>query len=361
MSSQTIFLGTDCGATTSKIVALREDGTPVSKKLLQRKTRSEDGPNATVAGWVEAIDEYLGEHGLKWDQVAGCGLATPGPYLRYGVFDKTANLPASFFGFDVYSAYRDALKKRTGRDIHVIVGNDGNLGGVAEAQALRTQADEQAVESGGRRTSKATVVMLAPGSGLGCAYVDDRGLPLDGDTLAGMEGGHMPAPIHELGVPPLPCGCGRMWGCIESYTSLAGLGYLLQMKLKDHPGHPLSEKSATDRHRVLELRTLAQQGDPLALELFDFQAKALGYHVAILAMALDPEYFVIGGGLMDPESTTEAFRDRYLKVLRDTAMPNLWLAQKSKIKIVPASLGELSQAIGAALVVRYEVQHAGKP
>ena len=33
----------------------------------------------------------------------------------------------------------------------------------------------------------ATVLMLAPGSGLGCAFIDGRGLPLDGDTLPGME------------------------------------------------------------------------------------------------------------------------------------------------------------------------------
>ena len=41
--------------------------------------------------------------------------------------------------------------------------------------------------------------MLAPGSGLGAAYVDANGLPLDGDTLNGIEGGHMPAMLHLLG------------------------------------------------------------------------------------------------------------------------------------------------------------------
>jgi len=340
MSLRPIYVGTDCGATTSKIVALYDDGTPVSMDLLQRKTRAEEGRGAIITGWIDAVEEYLTLHKLSWSQVQAAGLATPGPYQKYGVLDKSANLPASFEGFDVLTAYTQAIAQKAGRAVKCVMGNDGNFGGVAEAAKVRG-------------TARAGVVMLAPGSGLGCAYIDPSGMPLDGDSFAGMEAGHMPAPLHELGVPPLPCGCGRTWGCIESYTTLAGLGWLLQMKLKDFPGHPLAQSPLSGKARALELRGLAQKGDPLACELFDFQAKALGHFTAILAMALDPEYVVIGGGLMDPENTTDEFRHRYLKLLHDTAMSNLWPAQKKKIKIVPASLGELSQAIGAGLVALY--------
>ena len=63
---------------------------------------------------------------------------------------------------------------------------------------------------------------------------------------------------------------------------------------------------------------------------------------------------VIGGGLMDPESTTAAFRERYLRVLREAADPYLWPAQRSRMAIVAAALGDLSQAIGAALVALYQ-------
>jgi predicted NBD/HSP70 family sugar kinase len=66
-------------------------------------------------------------------------------------------------------------------------------------------------------------------------------------------------------------------------------------------------------------------------------------------MALDPGFVVIGGGLMDPEATTPAFRERYLSIVRDTAAPYLWPTQRSRITIVAAALGDLSQAIGAAL------------
>jgi glucokinase len=342
-SSQSVYIGTDGGATTSKVGGVWSDGTVVSTRLLQRPTNAARGPEAVVREWVEGITEYLTQNGLTWDQVQGVGLSIPGPYQRYGVFDRSANLPESFVGFDVYTAFRNALAERAGRSLPLIVGNDGNLGGVAEAQRLRG-------------AGSGTVLMLAPGSGLGAAYIGRDGLPLDGDTLAGMEAGHMPAPLHLLAVPAYPCGCGRTWGCIEVYTTLAGLPYLLEAKLAQYPDHELARSPLSPRQRALALRGLAQKDDRLAVEIFDFQARALGLHLANLVMALDPRFVVIGGGLMDPEATTEAFRERYLRVVRETAWPHLWPAQRNSMSIVPAALGELSQAIGAALMALYQTR-----
>ena len=107
------------------------------------------------------------------------------------------------------------------------------------------------------------------------------------------------------------------------------------------------------KQRAFALRGLAQKGDPLAIEIFDFQARALGLHVATLSMALDAQFVVIGGGLMDPDATTGVFRARYLRIIGETAAPYLWPAQRATLTIVPASLGDLSQAIGAALVALY--------
>ena len=43
-----------------------------------------------------------------------------------------------------------------------------------------------------------------------------------------------------------------------------------------------------------------------------------------------------------------------MKGVRDAAMPYLWPAQRTTMKIIPAVLGDLSQAIGAALVALYQ-------
>jgi predicted NBD/HSP70 family sugar kinase len=336
-----VYLGTDSGATTSKTGGIWADGSLITTRLRQSSTNAQAGTDAVIRGWIDGVQGFLSDNHLTWAQVRGVGLALPGPYERYGVLGRSANLPASFAGWDFHAAYSAALAATAGRPVPLVAGNDGNLGGVGEARRVRGD-------------SRATVLMLAPGSGLGTAYVGPDGLPLDGDTLNGMEGGHMPAPLHLLGgIKPLTCGCGRDWGCIEPYTTISGLPQLLEHFLPRHPGHPFQTSSASPREKALSLRTLAQQGDALAQEIFDFQAKALGLHLANLLIALDAEYVVIGGGLIDPEATTPDFRERYLRLIRESALPYLWPQQREKVKVVPASLGELSQAIGAALLALY--------
>ncbi|HEX7655229.1 MAG TPA: ROK family protein [Verrucomicrobiae bacterium] len=341
--SQKIFIGTDSGATTTKFCAVRENGEPVSSKVLQRSTSSEKGREAVISGWITGVGEFLAQNSLEWSQVAGVGLAIPGPYERYGVFGKTPNLPASFSGWDVRADYAAALAKQVGRPVPLAVGNDGNYGGVAEARLARGD-------------KKLSVAMLMPGSGLGAAFIGADGMCLDGDTLAGMEAGHMPVPLQLLGLsgPAFTCGCGRDWGCVEAYTTISGLSQLLAVKLKNHPQHELATSTAPAKEKVLSLRTRAQKGDPLALEIFDFQARVMGIHVANLVMALDPAIFIIGGGLMDHEATTPEFRARYMKLIDEAARPYLWAQQRPTLKILPAQLGELSQAIGAGLVALYQ-------
>ena len=183
-----IFIGTDSGATTSKIAGVWGNGEAITTKLLQRPTNAQDGTDAgDRRGWISAIGEFLTENNLAWAQVEGVGLAIPGPYQRYGVLDHSANLPPSFKGWDVYTAHSRALALQAGRELPLVVGNDGKCGGVAEARLARGD-------------TKASVVMLMPGSGLGSAFVGANGLPLEGDTLAGMETAHMPAPLHLLGI-----------------------------------------------------------------------------------------------------------------------------------------------------------------
>lgn len=335
-----VFIGTDSGATTCKTGGVYTDGKPVSLHLAQSSTNSELGTAAVIEGWVAGVEKFLKENSLEWKQVRGVGLAIPGPYQAYGILDRTANLPASFAGWEFHADYSRALEKAAGRPIPLVVGNDGNYGGVAEAALVRGD-------------KKAGVIMLAPGSGLGGAYIDPNGLPLEGDAFCGMEAGHMPAPIHLLGLPAFTCGCGRDWGCFEAYTSISGLPQFLDYLLPKYPSHELAKQGPAPKQKALALRGLAQKGDPLALEIFDLQAKALGLHVANLSIALDASYVVIGGGLIDPEATTEEFRNRYLGGIRAAAEPWLFPVQRQTMQIVPATLGELSQAIGAALVALY--------
>src|SRR5437016_1480828 len=98
-----VFIGTDSGATTSKVGAVFSDGSTVTTKLHQRSTNAAQGPEAVVAGWITTVDEFLTANGLAWEDVAGVGLAIPGPYRSYGVLEGPANMPASFAGWDVHT------------------------------------------------------------------------------------------------------------------------------------------------------------------------------------------------------------------------------------------------------------------
>ena len=84
ITNQQVFIGTDCGATMSKVGGVWADGTTVSTKLHQRATNSHLGPQAVVGSWVDAVTEYLAQNRLGWTDVSSVGLAIPGPYLRYG-------------------------------------------------------------------------------------------------------------------------------------------------------------------------------------------------------------------------------------------------------------------------------------
>lgn len=330
-----VYLGIDCGATTSKVGGIDANGKMLSTSLRQRPTRGESGPAAIIEGWLEGVNAFLRDEALHWDDVGGVGLAIPGPYQDYGILGRQPNLPRSLDGWRFLDDLTAAIAQSAGRSIPVVTANDGQLAGLAEAEKV------QAIAPGG-------VLMLAAGSGLGCSYIHADGTLLEGDHRAAAILCHMPAPHAKLGLPPLRCGCGRDWGCFEPYTSISGLPQLLDHFLPRFPKHPLADPQITDKEKALSLRGLAQKGDPLALAIFDLQAKAMGYAVAAGCMAYDPTHIIIGGGLIDPGATTPTFRQRYLKGIIQATSEQAWV-EIDKLHFHEASLGELSQAAGAAI------------
>jgi glucokinase len=334
-SAGRITIGLDCGATTSKVCGVDAGRGILGRGLSQRPTRAAEGAAAIVATWMELVRDFLESEGLTWDAVGAIGLAIPGPYLAPGVLGPMPNMPASLTGWAFLTDLRTAAAIEAGRPIPVETANDGLLAGLAEATLLQ-------------QTHPGSVLMLSPGSGLGCSFVNAKGEPLHGDHGAGVIFCHQPMPYSRLGLPLFRCGCGRDWGCHEAYTALAGIPQYLRHFEPMFPDHPLYASGIPAKEAALSLRSLAQQNDPLAAQIFDMQAKALGLTVAVAAMAYDPTHVVIGGGLMDPEATTAAFRERYFEQLRESAATYLWV-ESSVLHYHAAALGELSQAVGAAL------------
>lgn len=338
MASDPVYLGIDCGATTSKVGGVDHHGRLLSRRLRQRPTRGGDGPAAILDGWMAGVADFLDEEGIAAGRVAGVGLAIPGPYRGHGVLGPQPNLPRTLDGWRFLDDLNDAVSKAFARPLPVVTANDGLLAGLGEAAGVQSR------DPGG-------VLMLAPGSGLGCSYVRPDGELLGGDHGAAVILCHMPAPHGVLGLPAFPCGCGRAWGCFEAYTSLSGLPRLIDHLLPGFPEHEFAASPGSRREQALRLRALACDRDPLALAVFDTQARAMGLAVAVGCMAYDPTHVIIGGGLMDPDATTAAFRSRYIEGVRAEFAAHAW-GDPASIRFHEAALGDLSQAIGAALLAR---------
>ena len=183
--------------------------------------------------------------------------------------------------------------------------------------------------------------MLMPGSGwaaLILVRMDCRSRRHAGE----MEGAHMPAPLQMLdGIKARSrCGCGRDWGCFEVYTTISGLPHLLRRssKISDHE---LATAPGTPKEKRLT-RSRAQKGDPLALEIFDFKPGHGTAHRQPHTGARWNRHHH-GGGLMDHESTTPEFRERYLRQIREAADPVFSGPPNGRrSRLFPPFLGELS-------------------
>jgi len=86
-------------------------------------------------------------------QVRGVGSRSPAPTSPTGFWIARPTCPF-FCGWEFHAEYSRALEKQAGRAIPLVVGNDGNYGGVAEAAQVRGD-------------KKVGVIMLAPAPGWG--------------------------------------------------------------------------------------------------------------------------------------------------------------------------------------------------
>lgn len=158
---------------------------------------------------------------------------------------------------------KDKLEART--ELPVFIENDANAAGWAE---YRFGAGQNVTH----------MTMLTIGTGVGGAIVVNGEL-FRGGFGAGAELGH-------LRVQPggLPCGCGQR-GCIEQYGSGTALLRFIREAKQD------STITAGQAKELLE------SGDSKALQGLIILGEWLGVACASLSAVLDPELYVIGGGV----------------------------------------------------------------
>lgn len=258
--------GVDVGGTTVKMGFFETNGTLLDKWEI--KTNTENGGVAILPDIAKAIDDKLAAAGVDKADVQGVGVGVPGPVMNDAIVNRCVNL-----GWGIVNVAEE-LGALTG--LPVKVGNDANVAALGE------------MWQGGGKGCK-DVVMVTLGTGVGGGIIVD-GKIVSGFNGAGGEIGHIGVNPDE----PETCNCGQH-GCLEMYTSATGVVRLAKRRLAASDEettlrtfNPLTAKDVFDA---------AKAGDVVANELVEEVGKILGSTLGKIAAVVNPEVFVIGGGV----------------------------------------------------------------
>jgi len=309
-------LGVDFGGTAVKVGLvdhrgrlIREDGFPTSRAR-------------GVNGWMEevaAAAERMGIPKGRWrTALSGIGVGVPGfvDFERGFIHDLT-NVPG---WTSVHLA--SLMRRRFG--LRVVVDNDCNAMAFGECQF-----------GAGRRYRHA--VFLTLGTGVGGGIVLDGRVWRGAYSMAG-EIGHVPIDLHGVRTST-----GR--GGLEEYVGNAQIVRRARRMLRHRPsmlpdmvGGNL--RQLTPRH----LAEAAQKGDDVAREVFDYMADCLATALAGVTYLLQPEAFIIGGGVA---AAGEVLFEPLRRHLNERLSPFF----AKLIRVEPAALGNRGGMIGAAALV----------
>jgi len=304
--------GVDIGGTTVKIGLFSVEGELLSKWEIT--TRTDEGGKYILGDIAESIEDKLAEKLIDKEDVAGIGMGVPGPVKADGTVLRCVNL-----GWGVFNVAEE-LEKIIG--LPVKAGNDANMAALGE------------MWQGGGKGYK-DIVMVTLGTGVGGGIIID-GKMLSGVNGAGGEIGHIQVNTEESEV----CGCGRK-GCLEQYTSATGIVRSANIALNN------SDKPSSLRNvqyvSAKEVFDAAKKGDELASQLVENHGKCLGKALATIAATVDPEVFVIGGGV---SKAGEIITDTTAKYFQENAFHAC-----KKTKFALATLGNDAGMYGGACAI----------
>jgi glucokinase len=329
--SDRVVVGLDNGGNSNNATVLDSTGRFLVDRMCETPSLVQQGPTVAVEALAEALDGVLKVTGIDRANVAAVGLDTPGPASATGVISSKGSTNFSqpaWRGFD----FRGALQRRL--DLPVIYTNDGN------AAALYAHY----VYYGARGTDHSSVSAIV-GTGLGGGVVE-AGRVVSG--AAGMAGelGHIQIPMEGLladGQPVPLCNCG-LAGDVESVASLTGIEKnLLPYWLSRYPDHPLGSEPSAARAAKL-VRGYGEQGDEMALRIFEQQAIAMARLFTIASNFTDPSAYFVGGGVVE---AAPRFRDWFLTTIREHTLLRAEQAAVASFALVPDR--DMAGARGAAI------------
>ena len=211
------------------------------------------------------------EKGLAAEQVEGVGVGVPGPVLDSRIVPIIC---ANLGGWGKHNVAEELGGMLGG--IKVLVGNDANVAALGEIWM-------------GAAKGCRSAVMVTLGTGVGGGVIVN-GKVIDGTHGAGGEIGHITVDRHETAT----CGCGKH-GCLEQYSSATGVVRCMKKLLDENPDTPCTLRGT--EFAAKDVFDAARNGDALAAREVDEMTDTLGMALATIAATVDPEMFMVGGGV----------------------------------------------------------------
>lgn len=304
-------IGIDIGGTTVKLGLFETDGTLLHK--WEVTTRKEDGGKHILEDVAASIKQILSERGITLEDVVGAGMGVPGPVMPDGQVELCVNL-----GWRDMNPQRELSALLDG--IPVRSGNDANVAALGEMW-----------QGGGKGYTD--IVMVTLGTGVG------GGVILDEKIIAGKHGlggeiGH----IHIRDEETERCNCGGV-GCVEQIASATGIAREARRKMAASDAASTMRRFGDDI-TAKDVLDEAKAGDEMALEVVEIVGRYLGLLLSQLALTVDPEMFVIGGGV--------SRAGQFLIDVIDKHYEHFTPISRNKAKIGLAKLGNDAGIYGAA-------------
>ena len=262
------IFGIDIGGTTVKMGLFTGEG-KLCEKWEITTTAVENDNTAILKDIVAAMKAKQAEKGIADEDVLGVGMGVPGPVLSDGTVNKCANLKWGVFNVE------EAMSELCG--FPVKAGNDANVAALGEQLC-------------GGGAGYGSVIMITLGTGVGAGVVLD-GRIIPGAFGAAGEVGHMHVNDDEQDV----CGCGRR-GCLEQYASAGGIKRVASRYLKAHPELDTPLGRSVEINSINIFRT-GRGGDAAGQGIIGEYFDILGRALAHMSTVIDPEAYVIGGGV----------------------------------------------------------------
>jgi fructokinase len=255
-----MLIGIDWGGTKIEGIALTWKGEEICRYR-------EDTPRHDYQGCLRIIVDLVRRIERETRNKGTVGIGIPGSLEPKSRLGKGAS-STWLLGQPVEKDLRAAL----GREIRVE--NDADC-----------LAASEAVDGAGAGYNVVFAVILGSGAGAGIAVC---GKAHHGPNNSAGEWGHNPLPTPDITeLPGAPCYCGR-YGCLETWVS----GRALQA---DYARHTQTELIAAD------IIAKKRNGDRLAGLVWERYIDRVARGLSLVVNALDPDIFVIGGGISNVE------------------------------------------------------------